>query len=175
MPPPPPPPRLPPLRVCGHRAGAEDTNTAFPVACEGRGKGGGGKGKWAPTIRASARRLSAPLRLAARFAHPCTNDVRGDSQHFKFKRRRRMPCQCSSAWLEHSPCKRKVVGSDPIIGSLMQKRTRPAGLRSIVVRPCLRLPSSRAVVSARPPGAQCASARRDPPHGAARCVQPAYI
>ena len=25
-------------------------------------------------------------------------------------------CQCSSAWLEHSPCKRKVMGSDPIIG-----------------------------------------------------------
>ena len=25
-------------------------------------------------------------------------------------------CQCSSAWLEHSPCKRKVVGSDPAIG-----------------------------------------------------------
>ena len=25
-------------------------------------------------------------------------------------------CQCSSAWLEHSPCKRKVMGSDPVIG-----------------------------------------------------------
>lgn len=25
-------------------------------------------------------------------------------------------CQCSSAWLEHSPCKRKVAGSDPVIG-----------------------------------------------------------
>ena len=25
-------------------------------------------------------------------------------------------CQCSSAWLEHSPCKRKVEGSKPSIG-----------------------------------------------------------
>ena len=29
----------------------------------------------------------------------------------------RAQCQCSSAWLEHSPCKRKVAGSDPVIGS----------------------------------------------------------
>ena len=136
------------------------------------------KGNGRRLFRAPARRLSAPLRLAARFAHPCTNGVRGDSQHFKFKRRRRMPCQCSSAWLEHSPCKRKVVGSDPIIGSLMQKRTRPATAQH---RGPAR-PASAAFarcggggVRPSPHSAQCAATRRDPPHGAARRMQRAYI
>ena len=119
-------PRLPPSRACSYHVAAENGNAACSVI--------GGRGG-APTIRAYARRLSAPLRPAARFAHPCTADARGDSQHFKFKRRRRMPCQCSSAWLEHSPCKRKVVGSDPIIGFCKKRLARGAAQRRDPAQP----------------------------------------
>ena len=47
----------------------------------------------------------------------CTLFWTKSPKRFKFEHEHLVMCQCSSAWLEHSPCKRKVVGSDPIIGS----------------------------------------------------------
>ena len=169
----PPLPRLPPLRICGHPVAAENANAARPVAC------GAAAAAAAPTICASTRRLPASLRPAARFTHSCTADARGDSQHFKFKRRRRMLCQCSSARLEHSPCKRKVVGSDPIIGFLLQKtRARGAAQHRDPAWPAsagyARSGGIVVVIIVRPfsRGSTYAVTRRDLPHRAVQRAQP---
>lgn len=47
-------------------------------------------------------------------------------QRFKRDQQDYTICQCSSVWLEHSPCKRKVVGSDPIIGFYSSHAAAPA-------------------------------------------------